>query len=147
MNINHDYRGRRYLDAFNFDYLYDSEDKLIGAGQINITEIYPGTVCAFHRHKIQADYWMVASGELEVITVDGDNINNMILKDGLTYVGQTVLNGPLMITPGVWHGYRCLGNKPAVLVYYVTRKYNSEVPDEERITPEKLGVEFSSKVK
>jgi dTDP-4-dehydrorhamnose 3,5-epimerase len=143
MNVHSDYRADRYLDVF-----------LLDKGQINISIIYPGTIVAFHRHKKQIDHWLVVQGTLEVITVTEDkknyndiNIDNYILKDGVYREGFNTCIGPLMIASKVWHGYRCLGNEPAILIYYVTEKYDSSNPDEERITPEKLGVEFSSQIK
>ena len=43
----------------------------------------------------------------------------------------------LSIPPGVWHGYMVLGEEEAVLMYYITSKYDEKNPDEERMTPER----------
>jgi dTDP-4-dehydrorhamnose 3,5-epimerase len=33
----------------------------------------------------------------------------------------------------VAHGYRVLGNEPAIIIYFTTGSYNRENPDEKRI--------------
>lgn len=143
MKIHSDYRAHRFLDCFPLE-----------NGQINVSVVYPGITCAFHRHTWQMDYWMVVSGVLEVILVDagGCKIDKQtyILKDGIYYSSNDpgeCLDEPLIIVPGVWHGYRNIGNEPAVLLYYCSQKYNSKNPDEERITPKEVGIEFSQEIK
>jgi dTDP-4-dehydrorhamnose 3,5-epimerase len=39
----------------------------------------------------------------------------------------------LTIPPGVAHGYRVLGNEPALLLYHTSLPYDPKNPDEERI--------------
>ena len=73
--------------------------------------------------------------------------SNYILKDGRVYKGLSSTLGYLEILPQNWHGYRNIGNEEAIILYYVTEKYNPKDPDEERITPEDLGVVFEDKIK
>ena len=138
MKIDIDYRARRYLDVF-----------ALPEGQINISEVRPGITCAFHRHQNQEDHWLVVGGELEVIIVDGTNASyNFTLKDGIAYRSYAEpIIGPLIIPAKMWHGYRNVTNETALLIYYVTKKYDSMFPDEERITPDALGVQFPTGVK
>jgi len=140
MRVHADYRGCRFLDAFN-----------VPAGQINITRANPGITVAFHRHQKQTDYFLVVSGMLEVIVKDGDsNISRYILKDGMYYDESKTYQksefGPLKIEPNCWHGFKCIGSEPAILMYYVTEKYNPDQPDEERLTPEEVGADFTNEV-
>jgi dTDP-4-dehydrorhamnose 3,5-epimerase len=109
-----DARGRNINDAF----------PSISEGQINISYSYPGTIRAFHRHKNQWDNWRVIKGNLEIATYTEE--------DGLQlfYMGEG--DGYLSIDPGRWHGFRVLDNKEAILLYYVTNKYDPDNPDEER---------------
>jgi len=53
----------------------------------------------------------------------------------------------LLIPPGVAHGYRVLGNKPAGLFYHVDQTYNPNNPDEERIpfNNRKIGFDWETK--
>lgn len=97
----------------------------IGKGQINISTTYPGVVRAFHRHLKQYDHWYLVSGNIEVCLQADDEVES----PQLIYLGP---NERVMIEPGMWHGFRVLGNEPATLLYYVTNQYDPENPDEER---------------
>ena len=100
------------------------------SGQINISETYPGVIRAYHRHKIQTDYWRVIRGSLEVrLFFPHDSFENT----GLVKHYMSDPTEGLEIQPGVWHGFRVLGNEPATLLYYVTEQYDSKNPDEERL--------------
>lgn len=99
----------------------------ISAGQINISTTYPGVIRAFHRHKYQDDNWYIVSGQFEVVLatvedVNGDDVIHKFLGPG----------EKIKILPGVWHGFKVLGNEPGVLLYWVTNKFDPAKPDEER---------------
>lgn len=59
-----DDRSRAYNDVF----------PAIGKGDINIGVLYPGTIKAFHRHKLQDDYWFVVKGHLRAVTVEEPSV-------------------------------------------------------------------------
>lgn len=108
-----DDRSRAYNDIF----------PEIGAGDVNVGVLYPGTIKAFHRHKLQTDYWFVVKGNLRAVLYEEG-------KEPLVYYlgegeGCTIL-------PGIWHGLQVLGNEEAILIYHITTKYNETTPDEER---------------
>jgi len=54
-------------------------------------------------------------------------------------------NGPLFIPRGLWHGCYNYTNEPAVLVYYITQKFNPN--DEFRGDPWFMGWEWEREVK
>lgn len=110
-----DARGRGVYNVF-------SED--MSNGQINVSYSYPGTIRAFHRHQKQWDIWYVVKGQLEIAVVTPNG------KLRLIYMGEG--DNPLPIAPQYWHGFRVLGNEEAILLYYVTDKYDPDNPDEER---------------
>lgn len=93
-------------------------------GQINVSYSYLGTIRAFHRHAKQVDCWFVVKGNLEIALYDDDK--------GLSLLYLSEGDPVLLIAPGVWHGFRVLGNEEAVLLYYVTNNYDPNDPDEER---------------
>lgn len=144
MRIHIDYRAERFIDVFEGAYL---------PGQINVSIINPGITCAFHKHKEQTDYWLVLKGRLEVIVVEdkkGSKEETYILQNCYMYnstVPDCNHRSPLVIRPNYWHGYRCIGNERAILLYYVSSEYDNNNPDEQRITPKKLGIEFSNDIK
>ena len=98
----------------------------IPKGQVNISTTYPGVIRAFHMHLKQTDNWYIIDGDFEIVLVDDTTGHKEVL-----YV-----SGPaekiIEIPPRMWHGFRVLGNKSGVLLYYVTNKYDPVDPDEPR---------------
>lgn len=127
-----DDRARRACDVFGF-----TGDKAIKmAGDINITWAYPDRVVAWHRHQRQSDHWFVIKGFLKVGLLDAAGNARWV------YLGENDRR-VLTIPPGVWHGYMVLGEEEAVLMYYITSKYDDKNPDEERLSLEDAGVDWS----
>ncbi len=131
-----DDRARRACDVFGFT--GDGTVKM--EGDINITWAYPERVVAWHRHRLQTDHWFVIKGYMKVGLLD-DNGNVRWV-----YLGENDRR-VLSIPPGVWHGYMVLGEQEAVLMYYITSKYNDKDPDEERLSIEEAGIDWSVPVK
>lgn len=113
MRVNQDDRAFRYCDIF----------PEIGQGDINVSICAPGTICAWHRHQRQSDYWIVLKGSLKVGTwKDGEEPKYQVLSDRNPEV--------VKIEPGIWHGYKNFTNEPVILLYHITNKYDGT--DEER---------------
>jgi dTDP-4-dehydrorhamnose 3,5-epimerase len=109
-------------------------------GDINITWAYPGRIVAWHRHQRQTDHWYVIKGNLKVGLLDDDGNHRWV------YLSDSDRR-TLSIPPGVWHGYMVLGNEEAILMYYITEQYNQENPDEERLSVEAAGIDWSVPIK
>ena len=109
-------------------------------GDINISFAYPGRIVAWHRHQKQTDHWHVIKGFLKVGLMDDDRNVRWV------YLGENDRK-TLSIPPGIWHGYMVLGNEEAVLMYYITEKYNQQSPDEERLSVEEAGIDWSVPIK
>ena len=126
--------------------LRDDDRLLARFGQSTITKTYPGVIKAFHWHKDQDDIWYVADGMARVVLYDVRPDSPTFRETQVIYAGE--VNPILIFIPaGVAHGYQVLGNKPILLIYHVTKSYNPENPDEERIPwddPE-IGFDWSIK--
>ncbi len=131
-----DDRARRACDVLGFT--GDGTVKM--EGDINITWAYPGRVVAWHRHHKQTDHWFVIRGFLKVGLLDDQGQVRWV------YLGENDRR-VLSIPPGIWHGYMVLGEEEAVLMYYITSKYNAKEPDEDRLSLEEAGVDWSVPVK
>jgi dTDP-4-dehydrorhamnose 3,5-epimerase len=98
--------------------------------QVSAALSYPGTIKAFHFHKYQTDCWVPVQGMFQVALVD-------LRKDSPTHgLRNTLYIGALrpwqlIIPPGVGHGYKVIGQSPAMLVYLTNRCYDPK--DEGRI--------------
>lgn len=55
--------------------------------------------------------------------------------------------GPLFIPAGLWHGCYNFTNEEAILIYHITKMYNTENPDEERCSPEIMGWGYEREAK
>lgn len=95
-------------------------------GQVNFSVQYQGVVKAWHRHKLQTDFWMCLSGHIKAGVHRED--------DGATWLLVTGEKRPgvVIIPPTLWHGAATVGDGQAGLFYFVTHAYNPQAPDEER---------------
>lgn len=95
--------------------------------QANLSETYPGIIRAWHRHtRGQTDYFLALRGAIKICAYD-DNIGE------LNEIVSTQQNLQTVRIPGhYWHGFKAVGNKPALLLYFTTQLYDPVDPDEER---------------
>lgn len=94
--------------------------------QVNFSILYPGVKKAFHMHEHQDDYFCVLTGNAQV------GVFSDIDAPEKFFTGVTN-PGVVHIPKGNWHGLMAVGTEPVGLLYLVTKKYNSEMPDEKRL--------------
>lgn len=128
LRFHEDDRGIRYCDIFPVE-----------KGDVNVTFVYPGSLCAWHRHQHQDDYQICIQGSLKFGFCDKPS------KDGGTVQwvsasARSTKDGALFIPRGVWHGYYNFTNEVAVVLYWLTSKYNPQ--DEERMSVEEMGFDW-----
>ena len=110
MTFHEDDRAQRFLDVFK------NIDGQINVSYVNSTE----HIVAWHKHKIQTDYWICLKGSFKVgLAYEDGTVKWEYLSDKNPRV--------LEITPGINHGYKAL-EPGSILLYYLTEKYN---PDDE----------------
>jgi dTDP-4-dehydrorhamnose 3,5-epimerase len=115
-----------YADDRGWSIMNQLKGVLSSQGQINFSVMYPGVIKAWHRHRLQSDFWLCIKGHLKV------GLHRQ--EDGHTWsatVGE-MRPGVLIIPPPLWHGATVLGPDTAALFYYVSRAYDPASPDEER---------------
>ena len=101
-----------------------------GTTQVSAALSYPGTIKAFHFHRQQTDLWVPAMGMFQVALVDLRPSSPTFGRKNTLYCGA-LKPWQILIPPGVGHGYKVIGEHPAMLVYVTDRLYNPE--DEGRI--------------
>lgn len=99
--------------------------------QVSAALSYPGTIKAFHFHRRQTDCWVAASGMLQVALVDLRAASPTFGVRNTLYIGE-LRPWQVLIPPGVGHGYKVIGERPAMLVYVTNRFYD---PDDEGRIP------------
>lgn len=91
--------------------------------QISAALSYPSTIKAFHYHLLQRDLWVPCQGMLQVALADLREDSPTFGARNTLYVG-VLRPWQLLIPPGVAHGYKVIGESPAMLVYLTDRHYN-----------------------
>lgn len=126
LKVHADERGRL------MEMLRADDDVFIQFGQIYATTAYPGVVKAWHYHKMQTDSFVVVSGMMKVVLYDARSgspthgmVNEFFIGDWNPVLVQ--------IPPMVYHGFKCISEKEAMVINAVTHPYNSAEPDEFRI--------------
>lgn len=104
---------------------WDITDDEIAQANLSIT--YPGVVRAWHRHERgQIDYFVCTKGAIKICVFDDET------KE-LSEIVSTGENLQIVRIPGkYWHGFKVVGNEPAMLVYFVNKVYDYKNPDEVR---------------
>jgi dTDP-4-dehydrorhamnose 3,5-epimerase len=95
--------------------------------QANFSFTYPNIIRAWHRHlKGQVDYFLALKGLIKICAFDDEtNEVDEIISSGMDM--------QVVRMPGhYWHGFKALGNEPAMLLYFTTNLYDPSNPDEER---------------
>ncbi len=118
--------------GFFMEVLRDDDGLLKRFGQASFSKSYPGVIKAFHYHELQDDLWFFPSGNAQVVLHDLREDSTTKGETNVFYMGE---DDPmlLVIPTGVAHGYRVLGNEPAVIMYFTTMSYDPKNPDEKRI--------------
>jgi dTDP-4-dehydrorhamnose 3,5-epimerase len=108
------------------------DDLFVRFGQVYVTSAYPGAVKAWHYHERQTDNMVCVRGMMKVVLYDDREgsptrglVNEFFLGD----------HNPLLvqIPPLVFHGFKCVSEREALVVNTVTEVYDYAQPDEFRV--------------
>ena len=128
MNYHEDDRAQRLFDIF---------PKV--NGQINISHVNSTEhVVAWHKHKIQTDYWFCVKGSFKVGLAEPQ-------EDGSYKVRWEYISDKnpriIEIPPGVYHGYKALQSE-SIILYYLDQKYTPD--DEWKVLPGHFGEKWET---
>lgn len=104
-------------------------------GQVNYSQLDPNVIKAFHLHRKQDDYVVCLEGKVKLIVAEEDwsGVSEVILDE---FSPKTC-----HIPKNTWHGYKAF-DKGAKILYYCTREYDGDFPDEERAPWYAIGKEI-----
>ena len=111
--------------------------------QFSVALSYPGTIKAFHYHQKQTDLWVPVAGMFQVALVDLRTGSSTYGRRNTLYIG-VLRPWQLLIPPGVGHGYKVVGDSPAILSYMTDQFYDPS--DEGRIPYNDLGIHYDWEV-
>ncbi len=107
------------------DKIFDTE-----FAQLTVATVFPGVVKAWHRHQKQTDFMVCVKGNIKLcLTENGKDIRTYFLGE----------KNPILIKipKKLWHGYICIGDQSAIVLYVTNQTYNKE--DEERLDWQAFG--------
>jgi dTDP-4-dehydrorhamnose 3,5-epimerase len=92
----------------------------------------PGVIRAWHRHnRGQVDYIVILDGKVKIAAYD--DVINSPTKGKLVEIVASGEELQAVRIPGhYWHGTKNIGSKPSTTLYFFTRLYDYDDPDEER---------------
>jgi dTDP-4-dehydrorhamnose 3,5-epimerase len=95
--------------------------------QANLSHTFPGIIRAWHKHvKGQTDYFIALQGTIKICAYEE-------VTEELTEIVSSGQNLQAVRMPGhYWHGFKNVGNEPAMLLYFTTNLYDYNNPDEQR---------------
>ncbi len=123
-----DERGRLMEILRNDDELFTK------FGQVYMTTTYPGVVKAWHYHNFQDDNVVCISGMIKLALYDGREESPTYGVINEFFIGD--YNPKLIKIPArVYHGWKCISLKEAMIINIPTNTYNYDKPDEIRLDP------------
>ena len=103
-------------------------------GQVYVSATYPGVVKAWHYHRRQIDHFACVAGMVKLVLIDTRDDSPTRGAVNEFYIGS---RNPLLVqVPNlVYHGWKCIGTEPSLVVNVPTEPYNYADPDEYRLEP------------
>ncbi|BEQ15882.1 dTDP-4-dehydrorhamnose 3,5-epimerase family protein [Desulfoferula mesophila] len=102
-----------------------------GFGQVYMTTTRPGIVKAWHLHRKQHDHVFCAAGMIRLGIYDDREDSPTKGQGNEFFIG---VHNPLLvqISPGLYHGWKCISTEEALIINTVTHPYDYAEPDEYR---------------
>lgn len=107
------------------------DDQFAKFGQVYYTTAFPGVVKAWHYHKLQDDNMTVVQGMVKIALYDDrtESPTKNLINEFIVGEHSTQL---IHIPRCIWHGFKCISEKEAMVINIVTECYNHKTPDEYR---------------
>jgi dTDP-4-dehydrorhamnose 3,5-epimerase len=94
--------------------------------QINVSELAPGVIKAYHLHVRQTDVWYVPPGDRMLVVLLDVRHGSPTEAARMRFILGEGASRLLRIPPGVAHGVRNLGVQPGRIVYLTDLHFSAE---------------------
>ena len=109
------------------------------ARQINLSQVLPGAIKAFHLHLNQDDIWYVPPTERLLVVLTDQRQTSPTVGQTTRFVLGAGKSQLVYIPRGVAHGIANLWTDSATMIYFVNQHFDLENPDEHRLPWDFLG--------
>jgi dTDP-4-dehydrorhamnose 3,5-epimerase len=96
--------------------------------QVNVTTTYPGRIRAWGIHRLIVDRLFAATGSLCIVCYDGRRGSPTFGCVNEFMLGERN-QGLIVISPGIYHGWKNVGADEATIVSMPSQLYNHDGPD------------------
>jgi dTDP-4-dehydrorhamnose 3,5-epimerase len=96
--------------------------------QVNLTTTFPGKIRAWGIHRLTVDRLFAATGSLCIVCYDGRRVSPTVGCINEFLVGGRN-QGLVVIPPGVYHGWKNIGDDEATIVSMPSQVYEYDAPD------------------
>lgn len=103
-----------------------------GFGNLYVTQSFAGVIKAWYRHHIQIDQLTVITGLAKLVLYDDREGSPTRLIVNEIILGELAPKR-VLIPPGVWHGFKAIGDTGAFFLHLNSRPHNPDDQDEDRL--------------
>jgi dTDP-4-dehydrorhamnose 3,5-epimerase len=103
-------------------------------GQVYVSATYPGVVKGWHYHRNQVDNFACVAGMVKLVLIDtraGSPTEGTVNEFFLGVQNPLLVQVPNL----VYHGWKCIGVEPSLVVNVPNEPYDRTEPDEYRLEP------------
>ena len=105
-----------------------------GFGQVYVTQSFAGVIKAWYRHRVQIDQIAAITGLIKLVLYD-DRSDSPTRGELMEVMLGDLVPRLVLIPPGIWHGFRAVGETSAFLLHLNSEPHNPDAVDEERLDP------------
>jgi dTDP-4-dehydrorhamnose 3,5-epimerase len=112
----------------------DEENLFTRFGQVYVSATYPGVVKAWHYHRKQVDNFACIAGMVKLVLIDtriGSRTEGTVNEFFIGTHNPALIQVPNLL----YHGWKCIGAEPSLVVNVPTAPYQHDEPDEYRLEP------------
>jgi dTDP-4-dehydrorhamnose 3,5-epimerase len=84
-------------------------------GEVYFSEVLPGNIKAWKRHRLQTQILAVPAGRIRLVVFDDREKSPTQGKLQILELGRPDAYRRVLIPPGLWYGFACIGTMPALL--------------------------------
>jgi len=109
--------------------LRSGDPAFLGFGECYCSETLPGAVKAWKRHNLQTQCLAVPIGCLRLVVFDNRPSSQTCGVINVIELGRPDSYARVIISPGLWYGFKAIGKSPALIVNCVNRPHHRQESD------------------